>query len=87
VDVSYLADTVLLFRYFETAGAMRQAISVFKKRTGSHERTIRELHLVPGRVEVGLPLHEFQGVLTGVPQFFGKGEDLLEGGRGDHAQG
>jgi circadian clock protein KaiC len=68
VDVSYLADTILLFRYFERAGEIRQAISVVKKRSGAHERTIRELFMEPGRVRVGNPLAEFEGVLTGVPR-------------------
>jgi circadian clock protein KaiC len=71
VDVSYLADTILLFRYFERAGALRQAISVVKKRSGPHERTIRELFLENGRVTVGSPLSQFEGVLTGVPRFIG----------------
>ncbi|HKR26359.1 MAG TPA: ATPase domain-containing protein [Acidobacteriaceae bacterium] len=68
VDVSYLADTILLFRYFERAGEIRQAISVVKKRSGSHERTIRELFMDKGQVRVGKPLAEFEGVLTGVPR-------------------
>jgi circadian clock protein KaiC len=67
VDVSYLADTILLFRYFERAGELRRALSVVKKRTGPHERTIRELFLEDGKVKVGKPLSEFEGVLTGVP--------------------
>ena len=67
VDVSYLADTILLFRYFERAGELRRALSVLKKRTGPHERTIRELLLDHGEVRVGKPLSEFEGVLTGVP--------------------
>jgi len=68
VDVSYLADTILLFRYFEREGAIRQALSVVKKRSGAHERTIRELFMENGRVHVGNPLTEFEGVLTGVPR-------------------
>ena len=68
VDVSYLADSILLFRYFERAGEIRQAISVVKKRSGAHERTIRELFMQNGKVSVGLPLSEFEGVLTGVPR-------------------
>jgi circadian clock protein KaiC len=72
VDVSYLADTVLLFRYFEATGEIKQAISVVKKRSGSHERTIRELVFGAGEVRVGHPLQEFEGVLTGVPKFLGK---------------
>jgi circadian clock protein KaiC len=67
VDVSYLADTVLLLRYFEFRGAVRQAISVMKKRGGPHERTIRELGLSSAGIRVGEPLHDFQGVLSGVP--------------------
>ena len=78
VDVSYLADTILLLRYFESAGAVRQAISVVKKRSGRHERTIRELRLGPDTIHVGRPLSEFHGVLTGVPTFLGPGEPLGE---------
>jgi circadian clock protein KaiC len=69
VDVSYLADSVLLFRYFETSGEVKQAISVFKKRTGSHERTIRELAITSDGVKVGEPLRQFHGIMTGVPQY------------------
>ena len=67
VDASYLADAVILMRYFEARGAVRQAISVMKKRGGDHERTIREFRLGPGGVKVGEPLSEFRGVLTGMP--------------------
>lgn len=70
VDASYLADTVLLLRYFEAVGEIRQAISVIKKRTGKHERTIRELRF-DNRITVGEPVREFQGVLTGSPVFIG----------------
>jgi circadian clock protein KaiC len=76
VDVSYLADTVVLLRYFEAQGAVRRAISVIKKRTGFHEDTIRELRLSTKGVEVGKPLKEFHGVLTGVPRYSGKSESL-----------
>jgi circadian clock protein KaiC len=69
VDVSYLADTVLLFRFFEYAGAVRQALSVIKKRSGPHERTIRELRFGEDGISVGKPLKDFKGVLTGVPSF------------------
>lgn len=68
IDVSYLADNVFLLRYFEAHGAVRQAISVVKNRTGPHERTIRELTLRPGRVLVGEPLADFIGVLSGTAQ-------------------
>ena len=69
MDVSYLADSVLLFRYFEAAGEVRQAISVFKKRTGPHERSIRELRIDETGVHIGEPLSRFRGIMTGVPQY------------------
>lgn len=71
LDVSYLADTVLLLRFFEARGEVRRALSVMKKRTGMHESSIRELALGPGRISVGDALTNFQGVLTGVPQYIG----------------
>lgn len=72
VDVSYLADTVIYFRYFENAGAVRQAISVLKKRSGSHEHTVRELIFEKNSIHVGPPLKEFEGVLTGTPTYVGE---------------
>ncbi|MEO2091560.1 MAG: ATPase domain-containing protein, partial [Gemmataceae bacterium] len=83
-DVSYLADAVLLLRFFEAAGRVRQAVSVFKKRTGTHDRAIRELRLAPGEITVGEALRDFQGVFTGVPQFLGE-RSALAGGGGSHA--
>ncbi|HKY36664.1 MAG TPA: ATPase domain-containing protein, partial [Polyangiaceae bacterium] len=71
VDVSYLADTVVLFRYFEADAEVRQAISVFKRRTGPHERSIRELVIGSGGVQIGEPLRRFRGIMTGVPQYQG----------------
>jgi circadian clock protein KaiC len=68
VDVSYLADTVILLRYFEAAGEVRQAISVLKKRTGQHERSIRELSISNAGLHIGEPLRRYRGILTGVPQ-------------------
>jgi circadian clock protein KaiC len=70
-DVSYLADSVILLRYFEAAGRLRKAISVMKRRSGGHETTIRELSMSANGVRVGEPLTDFQGVLTGVPAFHG----------------
>jgi circadian clock protein KaiC len=67
VDASYLADAVILMRYFEARGEVRQAISVMKKRGGPHERTIREFGFTKDGLHVGEPLREFRGVLTGVP--------------------
>jgi circadian clock protein KaiC len=69
VDVSYLADTVILFRYFESQGEVKQALSVFKKRTGPHERSIRELTIDAHGVRVGEALAQFRGIMTGVPQY------------------
>ena len=74
VDVSYLADTVVLLRYFEARGEVRQAISVMKKRAGPHERSIRELRLSSSGVAVGEPLHDFEGVLSGFPAARGAGK-------------
>jgi len=71
IDTTYLADTVILFRYFEAIGEVRQAISVLKKRSGKHERTIRELTLGENGIAIGQPLKDFQGVLTGTPTYRG----------------
>lgn len=81
VDASYLADAVILLRYFESRGEVRQAISIIKKRAGAHERSIREIRLEPGRISVGRPLREFRGILTGVPIFEGGSEPSDEGDR------
>jgi circadian clock protein KaiC len=77
VDVTYLADTVVLLRYFEAAGRVRRAISVVKKRTGAHEDTIREYRICSNGIALGKPLVEFQGVLRGVPNLIG-GKALME---------
>ena len=71
VDASYLADAVVLLRYFEAKGEVRQAISVVKKRGGEHERTIREFRLKDGAIQVGDVLRQFRGVLTGAPVYEG----------------
>jgi circadian clock protein KaiC len=77
LDASYLADTVVLLRYFEASGAVRRAISVVKKRSGPHEHTIREYHIDTGGLRLGAPLTAFQGVLTGIPTYFGETSPLL----------
>jgi len=77
LDLSYLSDTVVQLRYFEAHGEVRQAISVIKTRTARHERTIREFRICGGGLEVGEPLRQFQGVLTGVPTFSGEGATLM----------
>lgn len=77
VDVTYLADTVILLRYFEATGKVRRAVSVIKKRTGHHEDTIREYRISAEGLNLGDPLTEFQGVLRGVPHFTGGSQPLL----------
>ncbi len=77
VDTSYLVDTVVLMRHFETMGSIRRCISVLKKRHGRHEAAIREVDIVEGGLRVGPPLRDFSGVLTGVPRFVGEREELL----------
>jgi circadian clock protein KaiC len=77
VDVTYLADTVVLLRYFEAFGKVRRAISVIKKRTGRHEETIREFTIGRDGLLLGKPLSGFQGVLRGVPTFIGEKQPLL----------
>lgn len=80
IDLSYLSDTVLLLRYFEAIGEVRQAISVVKKRVGPHERAIREYRFCESGIDVGPPLADFHGVLTGVPNFTGRPSKLMTGG-------
>jgi circadian clock protein KaiC len=77
VDVTYLADTVMLLRYFEALGRVRRAISVIKKRTGAHETTIREYEIGRGGLSFGPPLDQFQGILRGVPSFVGNVSGLI----------
>ena len=69
IDVSYLADSVIITRYFEAVGNIRKAISIIKKRSGAHEGAVRELVLAEGGINVGPPITDFQGVLTGVPAY------------------
>jgi circadian clock protein KaiC len=76
VDIPYLADTVVLLRYFEARGQVRRAMSVVKKRTGTHEDTIREYRIGSSGLTIGAPLVGFQGVLRGVPVFVGEQKDL-----------
>jgi circadian clock protein KaiC len=77
IDITYLADSVILLRYFEAHGQVRRAISVIKKRTGQHESTIREYRISTRGLSLGEPLHEFQGVLRGIPSYAGNGASLL----------
>lgn len=77
LDVSYLSDAVLMLRYFEAEGRVRRAISVVKKRSGAHEDIIREFRLTSEGIKLGPPLTEFQGILTGVPNYRGDASPLL----------
>ncbi|HET7729438.1 MAG TPA: ATPase domain-containing protein [Usitatibacter sp.] len=80
VDVSYIADSVILFRFFEARGAVKKAVSIIKKRSGGHETTIRELCMTGEGVVIGQPLVHFEGVMTGVPKIVG-GELAAEDAR------
>ncbi|HWN06574.1 MAG TPA: ATPase domain-containing protein [Steroidobacteraceae bacterium] len=71
IDLTYLADTVILLRYFEARGEVRRAVSVVKKRTSAHETTIREYHIHSKGISLGEPLTNFHGVLRGVPEIVG----------------
>ena len=78
IDLSFLSDTVMLLRFFEAKGEIRKAISVIKKRTGVHELAIREYQLFPNGLQVGPPLLNLQGVLTGVPTYTGSQKQLID---------
>jgi len=77
INASYLADTIVLIRHFEAFGSVRRCISVLKKRHGKHESIIREVEIGPGGLQVGLPLTEFSGVLSGSPSYHGPVEKLM----------
>ena len=76
-EATYLADLVILLRYFEAQGVVRQAISVVKNRGQEHERAIREFRIGKGGIGIGAPLRQFQGILTGNPQFLGESKTLI----------
>ncbi|MDR6232653.1 ATPase domain-containing protein [Pseudomonas oryzihabitans] len=78
LDISYIADTVVLIRFFEAQGRLRKAISILKHRGGGHEDAIRELRIDTRGIRVGQPLVEFRGVLTGTPEYFGATQPLME---------
>lgn len=82
LNVSYVADTVILLRFFEAEGRIRKALSIIKNRSGAHEDTIRELRIDGGGVRVGEPLVRFKGVLTGTPEFLGNTSPLMEDRQG-----
>ncbi|HLJ20027.1 MAG TPA: hypothetical protein VKU84_07510, partial [Stellaceae bacterium] len=82
VDLTYIADTVILLRYFEALGRVRRAISVIKKRTGAHEATIREYRIGRDGLTLGEPLEAFEGVLQGQPTYLGENESAVGDKRG-----
>jgi len=75
--LTYLADTVVMLRFFEALGAVKKAVSVIKKRSGKHETAIRELNIDQHGVRVGQTLAEFQGILSGTPHYLGPQEAIL----------
>jgi circadian clock protein KaiC len=78
LDLTYLADTVLITRFFEAFGRVKKAVSVIKKRTGAHEETLRELKIGQGGVMVGPVLEEFSGIFSGIPNFVGSAHKILK---------
>jgi circadian clock protein KaiC len=82
IDFSYLSDAVLLLRFFEAQGKVRKAISVLKKRVGTHEDTIRELRLTAEGLQVGEPLTDFQGIKSGIPTYVGS-QPMIKAAAGD----
>jgi circadian clock protein KaiC len=87
VDLSYLADTVLLLRFFEAKGEVLKAISIVKTRTTAHERTIREFRVDANGLSIGSPLRDFHGILTGVPTYQGDSAPLMHTQAAAHALG
>jgi circadian clock protein KaiC len=78
IEMSYLTDAVVQLRYFESEGEVKQAISVIKKRSGHHQRSIREFKIDEHGIRVGEPLSQFRGILTGVPQYHGETREMLD---------
>ena len=78
LNVSYIADIVILLRFFEAEGRIRKALSVIKHRSGAHEDSIREFRIDAHGVRVGAPLSDFRGVLTGTPEYLGASTPLME---------
>jgi circadian clock protein KaiC len=78
IDASYLADNVILMRYFEAYGEVQQAISIFKKRGSGHERTIRKIEITEQGIQIGCALRQFHGILTGVPTYTGEKQSQVD---------
>ena len=77
-ELTYLADLVIYLRYFEAGGSVRKAISVIKNRLSAHETSIREFEITEKGLEIGMPLRQFEGILTGIPKYVGQSEDLMK---------
>lgn len=80
-ELTYLADLVIQLRYFEAGGNVRKAISVIKNRLSAHETSIREFEITDKGLEIGAPLRQFEGILSGIPKFIGEPESLLQSGK------
>jgi circadian clock protein KaiC len=76
-ELTYLADMVIYLRYFEAGGSVRKAISVIKNRLSAHETSIREFEITDKGLQIGTPLRQFEGILSGIPRFLGEAEELL----------
>src|SRR6202162_4812551 len=86
-ELTYLADLVIYLRYFEAGGSVRKAISVIKNRLSAHETSIREFEITDNGLEIGAPLRQFEGILSGIPRFVGEPQDLMNFELGDGSQG
>jgi circadian clock protein KaiC len=86
-ELTYLADLVIYLRYFETGGRVRKAISVIKNRLSAHETSIREFEITDKGLEIGPPLRQFEGILSGTPRFVGETQDLMNFGPGTDSKG
>ena len=86
-DLTYLADLVIYLRYFETGGRVRKVISVIKNRLSAHETSIREFEITDKGLEIGPPLRQFEGILSGIPRFVGETQGLMNFGPGTDSKG
>ncbi len=86
IDASYIADSVVVMRHFEHRGSLRRCISVFKKRHGLHETFIREISIIGGGIEIGPPLSEFSGTMSGTPRYEGESGALFDRDDEDHKE-
>ncbi|MEJ2636774.1 MAG: ATPase domain-containing protein, partial [Calditrichia bacterium] len=87
IDASYIADSVVVMRHFEHRGSLRRCVSVFKKRHGAHETSIREISIADGRIKIGPSLREFSGTMTGIPRFERENDAYFDRNEKDHKEG